>query len=79
MSSIIQTVRFADDQRRDTDVFYYIIQTVGFADDQRRDIDVFYYTDGLFRRCTTATFQSLLHTEAFTSPLYNGEVSICNI
>ena len=23
MSSIIQTVRFADDQRRDTDVFYY--------------------------------------------------------
>ena len=56
-----------------------IIQTVGFADDQRRDIDVFYYTDGLFRRCTTATFQSLLYTGAFTSPLYNGEVSICNI
>ena len=53
-----------------------IIQTVGFADDQRRDIDVFYYTDGLFRRCTTATFQSLLYTEAFTSPLYNGEASI---
>ena len=56
-----------------------IIQTVGFADDQRRDTDAFYYTDGLFRRCTTARFQSLSYTEAFTSPLYNGEVSICNI
>ena len=66
MPSIIQTVHFADDQRRDTDVCYYtdgslvddngeipmsaIIQTVHFADDQRRDTDVWYYTDGSLRR-----------------------------
>ena len=53
-----------------------IIQTVRFADDQRRDTDAFYYTDGLLGRCTTARFQSLLYTEAFTSPLYNGEISV---
>ena len=48
MPSIIQTVRFADDQRRDT--VPSIIQTVRFADDQRRDTDAFYYTDGSLRR-----------------------------
>ena len=66
MSAIIQTVYFADDQRRDTDAFYYtdftspmingeipmsaIIQTVHFADDLRRDTDVCYYTHGSLRR-----------------------------
>ena len=62
MPSVIQTVDFADDQRRDTDVLLYIrftspmingeipmpsiIQTVHFADDQRRDTDALYYTHG---------------------------------
>ena len=109
--SIIQTVHFADDQRRDIDPVYYtdgslrrrstaryrsrllyrrftspmingeipipsIIQTVHFADGQRRDTDDFYNTDGSLRCCSTARFQSLHYTEAFTSPLYNGEISV---
>ena len=30
----------------------------------------------LTRRCTTAKFQSPIYKEAFTSPLYNGEILV---
>ena len=53
-----------------------IIQMVYFAVVQRRDFSLFYIQRHLPRGCTTAKFQSLLHTEAFTSPLYNGEISV---
>ena len=43
---------------------------------QRRDFSVLCIHRHLPRRCTTARFQPLLCTEAFTSPLYNGEISV---
>ena len=57
----------------------FIYRGIHFAVVQRRDFSLFYIQRHSFRRCTTARFQSLLYTEAFTSPLYNGEISICNI
>ena len=54
----------------------FIYRGIYFAVVQRRDFGLFYIQRHLLRRCTTARFQSLLYTEAFTSPLYNGEILV---
>ena len=61
-------------QRRDFRLFIY--RGIQFAVVQRRGFSLFYIQRHLPRRCTTARFQSLLYTEAFTSPLYNSEISV---
>ena len=55
-----------------------IYRRIHFAVVQRRDFSLFYIQTHSLCRCTTARFQSLLYTDAdaFTSPLYNGEISV---
>ena len=42
----------------------------------RRDISLSYIQTHLARRCTSARYQSLLYTDAYTSPLHIGEISV---
>ena len=42
----------------------------------RRDISLSYIQRPLPRRCTSARYQSFLYTDACTSPLYIGEISV---
>ena len=42
----------------------------------RRDISLSYIQTNLPRRCTSVRYQSLLYTDAYTSPLYIGEISV---
>ena len=42
----------------------------------RRDIRLAYIRTHLPRRCTSARYQSCLHTDSPTSPLYSGEISV---
>ena len=42
----------------------------------RRDISVSYIQTHIPRRCTSARYQSFLYTNAYTSPLYIGEVPV---
>ena len=42
----------------------------------RRDISLAYIQTHLARRCTSARYQSFLYTDAPTSPLYIGEISV---
>ena len=42
----------------------------------RRDISLSYIQTHLPRRCTSARYQSFLYTDAPTSPLYIGEISV---
>ena len=42
----------------------------------RRDISLSYIQTQLPRRCTSARYQSFLYTDAPTSPLYIGEISV---
>ena len=42
----------------------------------RRDISLFYIQTHIPRRCTSARYQSYLYTDAPTSPLYIGEISV---
>ena len=47
-----------------------------FAVVHRRDISPSYIQTHLPRRCTAARYQSFLYTDACTSPLYIGEISV---
>ena len=71
MPSIIQTTYFNGEIPMPS-----VIHTIRFADDQWRDTDAFFYTDGSLRRLSTARYQCLLLYRRFTSPLYNGEISV---
>jgi len=42
----------------------------------RRDTSLRYIQTHLPRRCTSARYQSFLYTDAYTSPLYIGEISV---
>ena len=42
----------------------------------RRDISLSYIRTHIPRRCTSARYQSFLYTDAPTSPLYIGEISV---
>ena len=47
-----------------------------FAVEHRRDISLSYMKTHLPRRCTSARYQSFLYTDACTSPLSIGEISV---
>ena len=77
VSFIYRGIHFAVIQRRDFSLFYiqrHLPRRCTTARSQS-----LYIQRHLPRRCTTARFQSLLYTEAFTSPLYNGEISASSI
>ena len=42
----------------------------------RRDISVSHIQTHIPRRCTSVRYQSSLYTDAYTSPLYIGEISV---
>ena len=75
MSSTIQTVDFADDQRRDTDVFYY---TDGWlrrwSGNGEIPMSSIIHADGWLRRWSTARYRCLLLYRRLTSPMINGEI-----
>ena len=55
---------------------FLIHRRMYFAVEHRRDISLFYIRTHLPRRCTSARYQSSLYTDAPTSPLYIGEISV---
>ena len=55
---------------------FLIYRRIYLAVVHRRDISVSHIQTHLPRRCTSARYQSFLYTDAYTSPLYIGEISV---
>ena len=55
---------------------FLIYRRIYLAVVHRRDISLSYIQTHLPRRCTSARYQSFLYTDAPTSPLYIGEISV---
>ena len=75
VSLIYGRIYLAVVHRRDISLAY--IQThLKLAVVHRRDISLSCIQTHLARRCTSARCQSLLYTDAYTSPLHIGEISV---
>ena len=58
---------------------FLIYRRIYLAVVHRRDISLSYIQKHLPRRCTLVRYQSSLYTDAYTSPLYIGEISVFHI
>ena len=58
---------------------FHIYRRIYLAVVRRRDISLSYIQTHLPHRCTSVRYQSSLYTDAYTSPLYIGEISVFHI
>ena len=70
---IYRRIYLAVEHRRDISLIY---RRTYLAVVHRRDISLPYIQTHLPRRCTSARYQSFLYTDAYTSPLNIGEISV---